>query len=64
VVSPVERNLMQWINQAELQNWADRVGSREQFPVIVRDLVLESVLYAGEIHHMRFHGGEAGQLEF
>ncbi|WP_242121912.1 hypothetical protein [Sphingomonas lacusdianchii] len=53
---------MQWINQAELRNWADRIGSREQFPVMIRDLILASVRDVGDIHHMRFPGGEAGQV--
>lgn len=53
---------MQWINQAELRDWADRIGSREQFPVMIRDLILASVHDVGDIHHMRFPGGEAGQI--
>ena len=53
---------MQWINQAELRNWADRIGSREQFPVMIRDLILASVRDVGDIHHLRFPGGEAGQI--
>lgn len=53
---------MQWINQAELRSWADRIGSREQFPVMIRDLIFASVRDVGDIHHMRFPGGEAGQI--
>ena len=53
---------MQWINQAELRNWADRIGSREQFPVMIRDLILASVRDIGDIRHLRFPGGEAGQI--
>ena len=49
---------MQWINQAELQNWTDRIGSREQFPVMVRNLILATVRFADDIHHMYFRGGE------
>lgn len=53
---------MQWINQTELQNWADRIGSREQFPVMIRVLILASVRDIGDIQYIRFPGGEAGQI--
>ncbi|MEG3082047.1 hypothetical protein U1707_00190 [Sphingomonas sp. PB2P12] len=53
---------MQWINHAELKHWADRIGAREQFPVMVRDLVLASARDVGDIHHIRFPGGESGQI--
>jgi hypothetical protein len=53
---------MQWINQADLRNWADRIGSREEFPVLVRDLVLASAQDVGDIRDMRFPGGESSQV--
>lgn len=53
---------MQWINQAELRSWADRIGSREQFPIMIRDLILASARDVGDIRHIRFPGGESGQV--
>jgi hypothetical protein len=55
-------NNMQWINQVELRQWADRIGSREQFPIMIRDLILASARDVGDIHHIRFPGGESGQV--
>jgi hypothetical protein len=53
---------MQWINQDELVRWANRIGSREQFPVMVRDLILASARDLGDIQYIRFPGGESGQI--
>ena len=39
---------MQWINQADLRSWANRIGAREQFPVMIRDLILASAQNASE----------------
>lgn len=53
---------MLWINQADLKNWAGRIGAREDFPVMVRDLILASARDIGDIRHMRFPGGESSQV--
>lgn len=53
---------MQWIDQADLRNWAERIGSREHFPVMVRDLILASARDIGDIQHLRFPGGESSQV--
>lgn len=53
---------MLWINQTDLKNWAGRIGAREVFPVIIRDLILASASDIGDIKHMRFPGGESSQV--
>lgn len=53
---------MIWINQADLRNWAGRIGAREDFPVMIRDLILASARDIGDIKHMRFPGGESSQV--
>ena len=53
---------MQWINQVDLRNWAERIGSREQFPIMVRDLIFASARDIGDIQHLRFPGGESSQV--
>ncbi|WP_203310064.1 hypothetical protein [Sphingomonas beigongshangi] len=53
---------MIWINQLDLKNWAGRIGAREDFPVMVRDLILASARDIGDIKHMRFPGGESSQV--
>ena len=53
---------MIWINQADLRNWAGRIGAREDFPVMVRDLILGSARDIGDIKYMRFPGGESSQV--
>jgi hypothetical protein len=52
---------VKWINTQQLREWAGRVGTREEFPVMIRDLVLASVKDIGDIRSIRFPGGEAGQ---
>ena len=53
---------MRWINQADLNGWADRIGARETFPEMVRHLILATVRDLSEIRHMRFPGGENSQV--
>ena len=53
---------MMWLQRTDLEQWADRVGAREQFPVIIRDLILASARDLAEIRHIRFPGGESSQL--
>lgn len=53
---------MQWIKQTDLDTWADRRGSRIEFPVMIRDLILASSPDIGDVRHIRFPGGESGEL--
>lgn len=53
---------MQWIKQTDLDTWADRKGSRIEFPVMVRDLILASSPDPADIRHIRFPGGESGEV--
>ena len=53
---------MQWIKQTDLNEWADRKGSRIEFPVMIRDLVLASAPDPADIRHIRFPGGESGEV--
>lgn len=53
---------MKWIDTQQLRDWAGRKGAREQFPVMMRDLVMASVKDISDIRYIRFPGGEAGQV--
>lgn len=50
---------MQWITSTDLKQWADQIGARIAFPVLVRDLIVAS---AADVTDLRFPGGESGQI--
>ena len=50
---------MKWITARELEGWADRIDARDEFPEMVRHLILAAATDIGEI---RFPGGDKGQI--
>jgi hypothetical protein len=50
---------VRWISVLELEQWADRIGARDAFPELVRDLIVAS---ATDISDIRFPGGDKGQV--
>ena len=50
---------MKWISALNLEQWADRIGAREEFPELVRDLITAS---ANDISEVRIPGGDKGQV--
>ena len=50
---------MQWIDEAGLADWAQRIDARAQLPDLIADLIRASVTDASRF---RFPGGDAGQV--
>jgi len=50
---------LKWISALDLEQWASQIGTRVEFPNLIRDLIWASAV---DISEIRFPGGDKGQV--